>query len=1036
MNFITLFEAAQFRPLRLVFPDAWIGHIPFAAWLIQTIKPSIFVELGTHSGNSYLAFCQVVKEGKLSTRCYAVDTWKGDEHAGFYGEEIFIDLSRYHEEQYANFSRLLRLTFDEGASYFEDGSIELLHIDGLHTYEAVKHDFTTWLPKLAPHAVIVFHDTNVRERGFGIWRVWQELCQQYPLNFEFVHSNGLGVLQLSKGQGDFDIEWLQPDFDHRQLMKEYFASLGQRTLEQYHMQEVDITVNDLKKSSETAKIDLQASQAQLTEDERTILSLRTQVAEKEQAAQALQVQLGEKDNQAESLQQQLFDKDNQATSLQQQLFEKENIGIDLQNQVAEKDVQVKNIQNQFEVEQRQSMDLHDRLAVLEQQLKEFTTVIADLEQQSSTLRTQKNTLELDITSINDHLRQREQILQDLNSKLLEIYNSTAWQIIVIMWKVRLWLAPSNSMREKLGRRIFHWVRSIFFSIWKLTPSNTVEKVTTSNLELENIPLINNGITPNCKATIVIPVYNALDYTRECLSSIYEFTRDIPIEIIVVNNASTDGTKEWLENEKSTHQNLDVISLDQNLGFGPAVNIGIEHSTGKFLAILNNDTIVSPGWLSNLLKFLDEDPTIGIISPVTNYVGEGPQIDQEARNLPADWDLIGKYSNSISNRLELFYEPNRLVFFCVVIRRELVDQIGDLDEGYENGNFEDDDYCLRARYAGFRLAIARNAFVYHRGSVTFNLNQISHTQWMEINRIRFYSKTGRISTSLRPFNQIVSKQRPITVSVIVRTKDRPNLLKKALASLANQTFNKFEVILVNDGGEDISFLVDEFNSYFSINYLCHKHSQGRTSAINTGLSVAKGKWIGYLDDDDILYPWHFEALMQTTDNSSKVIFSDHNKAIFKCSNDLFPIRLVGAPTWNYNRQELLVQNFIPIHSYIHMHKCIDQIGLWNENLDRLEDYEFLIRLSKLSTFNHVRKVTCEYRYYWDIQSSITESGRKEYLSALQKIYAHNKVHERNLIIRRQQIVEGLKNQIQQIEEILARSSGIEAQKEIFYVITGL
>jgi hypothetical protein len=95
MDFEQLLNAARFRPDRLVFPDAWIGHIPFAAWLVKTLRPSIFVELGTHSGNSYLAICQAVVEAGLSTRCYAVDTWKGDEHAGFYDETVFQKLVPY-----------------------------------------------------------------------------------------------------------------------------------------------------------------------------------------------------------------------------------------------------------------------------------------------------------------------------------------------------------------------------------------------------------------------------------------------------------------------------------------------------------------------------------------------------------------------------------------------------------------------------------------------------------------------------------------------------------------------------------------------------------------------------------------------------------------------------------------------------------------------------------------------------------------------------------------------------------------------------
>jgi len=114
-------------------------------------------------------------------QCYAVDTWRGDEHAGFYTDDIFNEFSSYHDTRYRSFSRLLRSTFDEALQYFKDGSVDLLHIDGLHTYEAVKHDFDTWLPKLSDRAVVLMHDHHVRENHFGVWKLWAELSKRYRI---------------------------------------------------------------------------------------------------------------------------------------------------------------------------------------------------------------------------------------------------------------------------------------------------------------------------------------------------------------------------------------------------------------------------------------------------------------------------------------------------------------------------------------------------------------------------------------------------------------------------------------------------------------------------------------------------------------------------------------------------------------------------------------------------------------------------------------------------------------------------------------
>ena len=194
-----MLEAASFRPYPFQENSAWYGHLPFASWLVKTKNPKIFVELGTHWGHSYFSFCQAVKEGHLQTRCYAVDTWKGDDHTNGYGEDVFKHVNTHNQLHYSEFSSLLRMKFDDALGGFKDGSIDLLHIDGFHTYEAVRHDFETWLPKLSPEAIVLFHDTQVRKEDFGVYKFWEELRQLFPDNIEFLHGFGLGVIQVSKG---------------------------------------------------------------------------------------------------------------------------------------------------------------------------------------------------------------------------------------------------------------------------------------------------------------------------------------------------------------------------------------------------------------------------------------------------------------------------------------------------------------------------------------------------------------------------------------------------------------------------------------------------------------------------------------------------------------------------------------------------------------------------------------------------------------------------------------------------------------------
>jgi hypothetical protein len=191
------FDPLFWNPARLGALSGWWAHVPFAHWLVRATEPRVLVELGTFTGVSYSAFCHAVVEASLPTRCHAVDTWQGDRHAGAYGEEVYEDFRQFHDRHYGQFSSLLRCTFDAALDRLADGSIDLLHIDGLHTYEAVRHDFESWLPKLSQRAVVLFHDTNVRDGDFGVWRLWEELRDRYA-SFEFLHGYGLGLLAVGE----------------------------------------------------------------------------------------------------------------------------------------------------------------------------------------------------------------------------------------------------------------------------------------------------------------------------------------------------------------------------------------------------------------------------------------------------------------------------------------------------------------------------------------------------------------------------------------------------------------------------------------------------------------------------------------------------------------------------------------------------------------------------------------------------------------------------------------------------------------------
>jgi hypothetical protein len=155
-----------------------------------------------------MGFCRAVERMGGGVICTAVDTWEGDEHAGRYGPAVLQELRAAHDGRYGAFSRLFQADFDSACPRFAEKSIDLLHIDGLHTYEAVKHDYETWLPKVSERGVVLFHDTAIRERGFGVWKFWEEVAASGRPHFNVPYGCGLGMLAVGEEAPGAFVEFL------------------------------------------------------------------------------------------------------------------------------------------------------------------------------------------------------------------------------------------------------------------------------------------------------------------------------------------------------------------------------------------------------------------------------------------------------------------------------------------------------------------------------------------------------------------------------------------------------------------------------------------------------------------------------------------------------------------------------------------------------------------------------------------------------------------------------------------------------------
>jgi len=242
-----------------------------------------------------------------------------------------------------------------------------------------------------------------------------------------------------------------------------------------------------------------------------------------------------------------------------------------------------------------------------------------------------------------------------------------------------------------------------------------------------------------RASVVVLTHDNLAFSRMCLASLLENTDYPNYELIVVDNASTDGTVEELQRLAGSIPSVKVILNDHNAGFGPGNNQGLAAATGEILVLLNNDTVVPRGWLTRLARHLD-DAGIGLIGPATNRSCNEAQID-----IP--YQTYGEFQSVARSQGEQ-YERQRLpirmpMMFCVAFRRDTYERLGPLDERYEVGMFEDEDYALRAKAAGLQVAWTPEVYVHHayHASIGKLLPTGEYMRLVKLNQGRFEEKWG-------------------------------------------------------------------------------------------------------------------------------------------------------------------------------------------------------------------------------------------------------------------------------------------------------
>jgi GT2 family glycosyltransferase len=684
--------AEIFSPSSVLDPEnmvdsAWLEHGPFALFLMEALRPKVFVELGTHNGFSYFCFCESAKQFDIGTRCYAVDTWKGDQFAGYYGEEVFNSVQEMNQK-YSEFSQLFRMTFDDALNHFPDGSIDLLHIDGSHLYEEVKHDFESWRRKLTGCAIVLFHDTNVREQSFGVWRLFEELKADHP-TFEFKHGYGLGVLAL----GEIPLvlaHFFNADAKHTDLIRLIYARLGA------HISRAWLGQRELRAIGETlerTKTELAGTAAKLASE---------RAARQGTGAKAQQVQ------------QQFM---NERIRYTEEL-------LALRNEMAQLQQSVQQRKQQSLIDERNLVALRNELAQLQQSTFWRATgpIRAGLNKVPTPLRdTLRRGAKAVYWAVTSHrmparvawlrARQREAISRDPEPLALAEDRDLA------LVEDRDASPPLDAKAQvaaqakaELADFLASGARLAFF----------------------------DGEAPDISALIIL--WNQAHLTLRCLRALEKECKIAgapSLEIVLVDNASSDETSELL----SRLDGARIIRKMENVGFVRACNQAAAIARGPTLLFLNNDAFVRLGALSAAHVALKRSPDVGAVGG--RLIMPSGLLQEAGCIVWSDGSTSGYGRGLAADAGEAMFR--RDVDYCsgafLLTPRVLWEKLGGFDESYAPAYYEEADYCMRVWEVGLRVVYEPAAAVDHYEFGSSNYDEIVATALL--NRKRFRARHAEV-----------------------------------------------------------------------------------------------------------------------------------------------------------------------------------------------------------------------------------------------------------------------------------------------------
>ncbi|KVL17074.1 glycosyltransferase [Burkholderia sp. MSMB1826] len=856
---------ASFWTPRHVVESAWLEHAPFAFWLTDVLKPRTVVELGTHAGFSFLAFCQAIQQLDLSTSCYAIDTWQGDEHAGFYQANVFDTLSAVQTREFGDFSRLIRARFDEALSGFGDGTIDLLHVDGRHRYEDVVEDYSTWKSKLSERGVVLFHDTNVRERDFGVWRFWEELRTRFP-SFEFIHGHGLGVLCPGTEIPDGIRPLIEATENDRERIRRMYARLGAAVSLRYQLDVVGGQLGAVRQQLDAAHGQLEVAHGQIEERDMAVTQLQERLhettrslAERSDEARQLGVQLGEHVD---------------AIREQQRVIDQSTARIESIRDIARGRGRA-DIQATLQRSPTASRDGREATSnKLGDELDELQVTVDELRQ------------EMALTEV----RQREwqatamRTEQELNN----IRTSTMWRAFLKVRALAVMMPPGLRMTVRKVLKAAWWAATPHRMLARLrflsarraasaargnasdhvrypegqylvyTPTGGTDAgarggrydlsgtaggyVYIPPRKPDDLDARIAALTVRPTFSIVVPLYNTPpDLFDAMIGSV--FAQWYPHwELVLVDDKSPSPVvRERLD--KLNDPRIKIIRLDDNRGISGATNAGLDAAQGDYIVFFDHDDELTCDCLFELAKCIAaEDPDF---------------LYSDEDKIEAD----GMYGQP-------FFKPDwspdtmmSTMYTCHVscVRRSLQQRVGGLRSEFDGS--QDWDFVLRVTEQANKISHVRKVLYHWRvipASVASDLNAKPYA--VDAGRRARQAAIERrgLTGTMEPVRQLPGyfrasyayKGEP-KISIIIPSKNNGRVLKRCVESIRNKsTYRNFEIILIDNGSTDADALrcFSDMARMDGVKVLRHDVPFNYSEINNVGVRESVGEFLVFLNDD--------------------------------------------------------------------------------------------------------------------------------------------------------------------------------------------